>query len=460
MISLAALLPARAEAKVYAYTANEGSNTVSIIDTDLNRQVRVIKVGLRPLRLEASRDGKRLYVTNSQGNSVSVIDLTIGALVTNIPVQLRPMELAVTPDGREVYVCNAYSESLSVIDAESLSVVATIDLGIAPNGGVVITPDGRWAYAVLPGYVAAIDTTTHAITKWIATGRAANRPIISRDGTRIYFGNGANGTVSIVDTTTQTFLGTTSYFGSGVRRVAESPDGRWVYGVAYYDGIVGVMDRATDTLVDTVAVGNVAWSVEFTLDSAHAYVCNAGDGDVDVIDTGTRVIVATPAVGNGCYWFALTPAGDRMYVTVPPEGTVACIDTATQTTIATIPVGASPWKIVVADVPNPLPSAPQLTSVDPATLDQGTVTTVTVTGANFMDGCVASVSPAYRGTRVDSVQVDDEENLTLTISTTSTARRGLYSLTVRNLDGQTGTLTDALNVQGSPSARVTESGWD
>ncbi|WP_072691679.1 YncE family protein [Rhodococcus marinonascens] len=58
----------------FAYVANNGAGTVSVIDTATNLVVGPpIMVGAAPFGVAVTPDGSRAYVTNSGGNTVSVI---------------------------------------------------------------------------------------------------------------------------------------------------------------------------------------------------------------------------------------------------------------------------------------------------------------------------------------------------------------------------------------------------
>ena len=65
--------------------------------------------------------------------------------------------------------------------------------------------------------------------------------------------------------------------------------------------------------------------VAFSPDSATAYVANIGDDTVSVIDTATNTVIDTINVGNGPVGVALSPNGTRLYVSNSGDGTVYVI---------------------------------------------------------------------------------------------------------------------------------------
>ena len=70
------------------------------------------------------------------------------------------------------------------------------------------------------------------------------------------------------------------------------------------------MIRTSDnTVVATVAVGDVPVGVAVTPDGAFVYVTNNFSNNVSVIRTSDNTVVATVAVGNGPRGVAVTPDG-------------------------------------------------------------------------------------------------------------------------------------------------------
>src|SRR5712692_8814527 len=111
-------------------------------------------------------------------------------------------------------------------------------------------------------------------------------------------------------------------------------------------GTVSVIDTTTNTVVATIPVGLFPSGVAITPDGTRAYVVNQfvtnqGDNTVSVIDTMTNTIVATIPVGLGAFEVAITPDGTRAYVPNQQDFILSVIDTATNTVVATIPVSGT-----------------------------------------------------------------------------------------------------------------------
>ena len=103
-----------------------------------------------PHHAAVSRDGSRLYVVSQPGNNVSVIDTATGQVIATIPVGVRPEGVAITPDGKAAFVAvrvSAYQGRLDRIDLTTNTVTGSISLnGLNGPKEIAITPDGTRAY--------------------------------------------------------------------------------------------------------------------------------------------------------------------------------------------------------------------------------------------------------------------------------------------------------------------------
>ncbi len=79
------------------------------------------------------------------------------------------------------------------------------------------------------------------------------------------------------------------------------------YVTIHLDGSVAVLDTASNTVVDTVAVGDRPISVAITQDGALAYVMNSVSHSVSVIDTASNTVVDTFTPGDYPYGIAIMP---------------------------------------------------------------------------------------------------------------------------------------------------------
>jgi YVTN family beta-propeller protein len=245
------------------YVTNGSDNTVSVLSTATNTVTATIGAGLTPQGVAVTRDGSTVYVTNQGSGTVSVIDTASNTVTATIGVGRTPQGVAVTPDGSKVYVANFPSSlgsgTISVIDTASNTVTATIRSGnfIAPFG-VVVTPDGSTVYVTeqAPGSVLVINTARNLVTATIGVGTTPQGVAVTPDGSTVY-GAIPNAPktpsrVFVIDTATNTVtaqITVGSMFGGNPIGVAITPDGSKVYVAGSPVNTVSVIDTATNTVV-------------------------------------------------------------------------------------------------------------------------------------------------------------------------------------------------------------------
>lgn len=268
-----------------AYVANQGSNTVSVIDTATDTVSSTIPTGAGPSYVAISPTGTRGYVTVSGDGLVSVIDTASNAIVANIPVAAGPTMAAVTPDGTRLYVTQQAGNTVSVIDTATDTVTGTVTVGAGPTG-VAITPDGTRAYVacLFSGAVSVIDTATDTVAATIPVGGVPILLAVTPDGAHVYVTNVATSTVSVIDTAAGAVAATIGV-SAQPRFVAVSPDGAHVYVANSSPDTVSVIDTATRAVVENIGVGDGPTGIAVFPDGTHAYVTNSGAGTVGVLAT-------------------------------------------------------------------------------------------------------------------------------------------------------------------------------
>jgi YVTN family beta-propeller protein len=190
----------------YLYVTANSSDNVTVIQTSndsIVTQIRVVNDGrvvsadYLPYQVAVRGDDSLIYATLN-GNSaalggqgfVSVIRRSGDSftLVDTIRVGLRPLQCEVTKDQRYLYVCNQGSGSVSVIDAQTNRLVTTIpDVGKQPHG-IDISDDSRTVYVTCenqfgsdpphhpvvgsktPAFVVYIDVATQTMFRRIEVG--------------------------------------------------------------------------------------------------------------------------------------------------------------------------------------------------------------------------------------------------------------------------------------------------
>ena len=112
----------------------------------------------------------------------------------------------VSPDGREVWVANAGDGTVSVIDMAAKQVVATLAVDVPGANRLKFTLDGKRVLVSEQG-ITVLDAATRAVAKRIPTGNGAGGIVMSPDGKRAYASVSRDGNVAVIDLATLTVVG-------------------------------------------------------------------------------------------------------------------------------------------------------------------------------------------------------------------------------------------------------------
>jgi YVTN family beta-propeller protein len=304
------------------YTADQNSNTVSVINPASNTLLGQIRLGnprpdiLSPLYkgeinvhgLGFSPDHKTLIAISTGSNSVTFIDTATNKVKGRTYIGRSPHEGFFTPDGREVWVVVRGENYISLINPASFREVGRIETAPGP-GMVLFHPDRKLAFVVhsFTPEVDVIAVAGHRIVKRI--------PVVSPfspflqftpDFSEIWMTHKDVGKVTRIDT-----------------RKLE---------------VKGVLD--TGMITNHLAFAKTASGVL-------AYVTVGGENAVKVFTTGDAAqLVATIPVGALPHGIWSSDDGSRIYVGLENGDAVDVIDTAANKVVAHIPAGQAPQALV------------------------------------------------------------------------------------------------------------------
>jgi YVTN family beta-propeller protein/autotransporter-associated beta strand protein len=232
----------------------------------------------------------------------------------------------------------------------------------------------------------AIDTSTRVASS-IATGARSSGLAIKGDQSLIYVSTYSAGTVTPIDTATNT-AGAAITVGGSPYGLALTPDGKTLYVAIGGTNVVAVIDTATNTVTTTLTGFNNPTAVVVTPDGKTAYVTDQNSGNLIAIDVATNTLKATIAVGSGPFFLAATPDSQTIYVAdnnfaVPgANNTITVINTVTNTVTATVVVGGTPVDVVASPDGRTVYVTNQ-TSITPIDVATNTAGTPIVIGSPF-----------------------------------------------------------------------------
>ena len=153
-----------------AYVANIAAGTVSVIDLDGQRPVRVIPAGKAPEGIALSPDGRQLWVADRDGAAVRLFNTTTLSQLAQVAVGPTPIRVLVSPDGRSAVTSNYGDGTLSVIDTRSRKVSRTVRVSggqAAAQVTILFARDGRRLFVAETGTdtVAEVDLSSGRVLR-------------------------------------------------------------------------------------------------------------------------------------------------------------------------------------------------------------------------------------------------------------------------------------------------------
>jgi len=328
----------------YAYVANSGSNTVTILDVVNLRRDREIAVGPNPTGVAASPTRNEVYVVNSgdgaANGSVSVIDAQTNAVAATISVHKKPYFIDVSADGHRGYVANAGSNNVSVLDLDTRKQIATIGVGEAP-GVARISPDGETLLVTnrVGGGVTLIDGRTLKVRSVFAGCPGATDAVILPDSSKGFIACSAGHQVMVLalaraarpNSPPPTELEKSDRLldlldvGQSPINLAMKPDGGEIFVSNFASDTVSEIGTGNNEVGGATLIGAHPARGIVSADNSLLYISNFSANTVGVysIDDGKRLNAVQ--VGGGPDALAFSSAGNLLFVADSRSGDVAVV---------------------------------------------------------------------------------------------------------------------------------------
>ena len=185
-----------------------------------------------PVDLVLSPDGSWIATANQTSDSVSLVDVADGRVLDEQPVGRHPVSLALSSDGKRLLVSGSYSGDVTLLEVAGgkLKKVGSIATGFEPFG-VAIAPDGKTGYVSLAAaaQVAVLDLDRLTVTGKIDVGRWPHFLALTPDGSRLAVGTSGDRGITVVDTAARKELFQEQFLALNIGHLQMSPDGKKVY---------------------------------------------------------------------------------------------------------------------------------------------------------------------------------------------------------------------------------------
>lgn len=251
-------------ASPFAYLANNGDNTVSVLDTATNTVVgSPIPVGQEPYGVAVNQQGSRVYVSNQIDKTISVIDTAllpytgvVNPVVATIQLDNTPGGLAVNAAGTRLFVALNDAAGVDVFNTLTNARITSVTVANIPEGIAAVQAPG--VYKVLVTNMASdsvsvidVDEATDSYVKAatdITVGAFPAGIAVSPNGQFAYVANMLGNSVSRITLadSTATLLNSAPSL-DGPFGVAINPANDKLYVTNFTKGVVTVYDLTANT---------------------------------------------------------------------------------------------------------------------------------------------------------------------------------------------------------------------
>jgi YVTN family beta-propeller protein len=158
-----------------AYTANVGPGTVSVIDIQARKVLKIIPISANTQRIAISPDDHWVFTADQTKPQLAVIDTKAENVSRWIRLEGIAYGTAPSPNGRWLLVTLPDQNKIAVVDLKTMQVVRSVKVGEYPQE-IVVRPDSAVAYVSCEksNQVAEINLENWTLTRLIATGKATD----------------------------------------------------------------------------------------------------------------------------------------------------------------------------------------------------------------------------------------------------------------------------------------------
>ncbi len=289
------------------------------ISCDSNKLVESFPLQ-RAFKVDYDSTDNKAYCTfyNTQtGDSLLVVDG-----VTHTRVKSIPLEGANTPVWDPVsdrlYVSCYSTNAVAVVDCATDSVLMYIPVGACPMK-MYINTLRRKLYVLNydDGTVSIVNMTTNQVIRTVTTS-AANAGYYCRSADKFYC-SGPSGQSVVIGGQCDTVIARVSLPGtSGIFSAVGNEGAGLVYlgtaDIGGGDDYVATVSVQNDSVLATVVIGREPWGMQFYAPSGLLYCASARTDEVCVLTGDGAGIRTTLSVGDCPYVFAAVPRHNRLYL--------------------------------------------------------------------------------------------------------------------------------------------------
>ncbi len=226
------------------YVAEATANRVEVINGTSNVVVSSIAVGAYPNGIAYDAANDAIYVTNTNSDNVSIINATTNVITGSVSVGMFPYGVAVDSSNGDVFVGGG-TDNLTVLSGRTNTVVGTTTIGPRPGAMAFDARDGDLYVLTSPAIAFTLNVTIVSGTTYRTVATIPISPMAPGSSDIAY--DSSTGYLFVTATTV-------------TRNLTE------------YLGNVTVIDGASNTVADSIPLGNLSFPTGIAFDSSNGYL--------------------------------------------------------------------------------------------------------------------------------------------------------------------------------------------
>lgn len=299
----------------YAYIANTGDGTISVIDTKTDEVIETIKVDNEISDgIAVNSTNNEVYTANYKKGVLNIIDGINFNIKEKLELGRNIHGIDVSPDGKFLYVTSGDLQEgeefnyIMIYDTKEKKIVKEIKSNSKSPAHISFSSDSKFAFVsnVMSNDISVIDTEKQEIIQTIPVGNTPNEGKLSMDGKRLYVANLMDNVLSIVDVEKGSEIERIPA-GKGTHGVAVTNDDKYVWTANRFSNDVTIIDLKSKKVIETIVTGEVPNHVFQVPNSKKMYVSNLDSGDIAVVNIDTYEITKKIKVGAKPHEVAFLP---------------------------------------------------------------------------------------------------------------------------------------------------------
>jgi YVTN family beta-propeller protein len=183
-------------------SANFGSGTVSLLDTDTLIEVARVPAGEAPQSILLDRSGRRAFIFSGRASTVAVLDLPSRATVGTLSLEAAPLRGQIDRAGTRLYVASSTSPFLSIFSLPDLSLKARVFVGLGVSA-LKVDPDTDLLYVAQGSRLCVYDPFSLIPVDYIDAGGAVSYAAIDASENALFLLEPGREAIAAIDLVTR-----------------------------------------------------------------------------------------------------------------------------------------------------------------------------------------------------------------------------------------------------------------